>query len=198
MLILLVVILVIFGGIIFWGISIRNNLVTMQQNYKNAFSQIDIQLKRRFDLIPNLVECVKAEMNFEKETLTKVVEARSGAVSALEKLKQDLGDEAAADAFIKANTNLNSAMRSFNIQVEQYPDLKASQNMLNLQEEISSTENKVAFSRQAYNDSVTDFNTYRRLFPNNIIAGACGFIKDATLLEFEDKEAIKEAPKVNF
>lgn|SRR5574344_38740 len=182
-----------------WFFTIKNRLIALKEQYKNAFSQIDVQLKRRYDLIPNLVNCVKGYMKHENETLIKVIEARNGAVKALEQFKNDLSNENARMALQNSENSLNSAMRSFNIQVEQYPDLKASQNMASLQEEIASTENTISFARQAYNDAVTDYNIYRKMFPNSIVSGmSAEHTKDASLLQFEDSQTIKQAPNIQF
>ncbi|MGN1392746.1 MAG: LemA family protein [Succinivibrionaceae bacterium] len=192
-------ILVLLGialAIIIWAIMVRNNLVRLEQYVKNAFSQIEVQLKRRLDLIPNLVNTVKGMTNFEKETLTQVIEARNATAKALDLFKSNLSSESASKELAAAASSLSNAMRSFNLVVEQYPELKSQEHVKKLMEELTSTENKVSFARQSYNDSVTDFNTYKKLFPNCIVANNCGFTKDMNLLVFEN--AISEVPKVQF
>jgi LemA protein len=181
-LIILVVLVVVVGG---WLIGMYNGLIRLKNQVKNAWSQIDVQLKRRHDLIPNLVETVKGYAGHEKTTLENVVQARSKAVSAQ-------GVEAQA----QAEGELSSALGRLMVVVEQYPDLKANQNFLGLQEELSSTENRISFSRQHYNDSVMTFNTRLQSFPVNVLAGIFGFSSEA-FFEVED-EAVREAPKVQF
>lgn len=178
-------------------IGIYNKLVTLRNRYKNAFSQIEVQLKRRYDLIPNLVETVKGYMKHERETLDAVISARNQASGALQKASAHAGEEGAMRDLAGAESALAGAMGRLFAVVEAYPDLKANQNMLQLSEEITSTENKVAFSRQAYNDAVTAYNTYRQSFPPMIFAGFFGHGRDASLLEF-DRATISQAPKVSF
>jgi LemA protein len=180
-----VALVAIIAVIAFWVIGIYNGLVRLRNMVKNAWSQIDVQLKRRHDLIPNLIETVKGYAGHEKTTLQNVVEARTKAVSAQ-------GVEATA----QAEGELSSALGRLMVVVEQYPDLKANQNFLALQEELSSTENRIAFSRQHYNDSVMTYNTRIQSFPNNIIAGSFGFGAEA-FFEIQD-EAAREVPKVQF
>lgn len=179
-----------------WMMSRYNALTTLRQRYKNAFAQIDVQLKRRYDLIPNLVEVAKKYMEHERETLEAVVQARNTASGASQKAASNPGDPAAMNDLGNAEGQLNGALGRLMVVVEAYPDLKANQNMLSLQEELTSTENKVAFSRQAYNDSVTAYNTTRELFPTNIIAGMFNF-SEASLFEITNP-AEKDAPKVTF
>ena len=186
---------VIIGFIIFL-VSIFNRLVALKNRFKNAFSQIDVQLKRRYDLIPNLVETAKAYMAHEKETLEAVIAARNGASASLQ--SSDTTSESGLQALGQAENNLQSAMSRFSMVMEQYPELKADGTMMQLNEELSSTENKVAFARQAYNDSVMDYNTCRQSFPQNMLAGFFGHTQNAQLLEFEDAVAIQAAPKVKF
>lgn len=173
-----------------------NSLVTLRQRYKNAFAQIDVQLKRRYDLIPNLVNAAKGYMKHERETLEAVVAARGQAMSASSAASHNPGDPASMQALGKAEANLGGAVRRMMFLVENYPDLKASRNMMALQEELTSTENKVSFARQAYNDAVTAYNTKREVFPTNIIAGVFNF-GPAQLFEVVDT-AEREAPKVEF
>jgi len=199
----LLILLIILGGLlllavvlIFWGISIYNGLVTLRNRFKNAFAQIDVQLKRRYDLIPNLVETAKGYMKHERETLEAVISARNNAVSAQQRAAADPGDARAITTLSGAETALTGTLGRLFAVMEAYPDLKANQNMLALQEELTSTENKIAFARQAYNDSVTTYNTARETFPSNIVAGMFTF-KEAALFEVTN-EAEKEAVKVSF
>lgn len=178
--------------------AIYNRLVALRNRYQNGFAQIEVQLKRRYDLIPNLVETAKAYLSHEKETLSAVVEARNGAVKSLQTASKAPGDTSAMDLLASAEQTLGNALGKFNMVVENYPDLKASENMQQLSEELTSTENKVAFARQAFNDFVTEYNSYRQSFPPVLFAGAFGHRKDAELLEFADSAAIQEAPKVSF
>lgn len=178
-------------------VGIFNKLVTFKNRFENAFSQIEVQLQRRYDLIPNLIETVKGYMAHEKETLEAVIQARNQAQSSLQNASQNPGDARAIAGLAGAETLLGGALGRIFALSESYPDLKANQNMANLQEELSSTENKVAFSRQAFNDAVTAYNTYKQTFPPVIFAGMFGHSQDATLLEFESEE-IKDAPKVQF
>ena len=173
-----------------------NALVTLRQRYKNAFAQIDVQLKRRYDLIPNLVETAKGYMKHERETLEAVIAARNQAVTATRAAVGDPGGEETMASFNRAEGNLGGAMRRMMLLVENYPDLKASQNMLALQEELASTENKVSFARQSYNDAVTAYNTKREVFPTNIVAR---FFNFGPAVLFEVTDAVeREAPKVQF
>ena len=191
-------ILVIVGFIVvLWAVGIYNQLVTLKNRFQNAFSQIEVQLKRRYDLIPNLVETVKGYMQHERGTLEAVIQARNQAVSGLERAAAKPGDPAAMQALAAAEHGLSGALGRLFALAEAYPDLKANQNMAQLSEEITSTENKVAFARQAYNDSVTAYNTYRQTFPPVIFAGMLGHGENAELLDFEDAQ-IAEAPKVSF
>ena len=178
-------------------VGIYNKLVTFKNRFENAFSQIEVQLQRRYDLIPNLIETVKGYMAHEKDTLEAVIQARNQAQSSLQAASQNPGDASAIAGLAGAEGMLGGALGRIFALSESYPDLKANQNMANLQEELSSTENKVAFSRQAFNDSVTAYNTYKQTFPPVFFAGMFGHGQDGTLLEFESKK-IKEAPKVQF
>ena len=178
-------------------VGIYNKLVTLKNRFENAFSQIEVQLQRRYDLIPNLIETVKGYMAHEKETLEAVIQARNQAQSSLQAASQNPGDATAIAGLAGAEGMLGGALGRIFALSESYPDLKANQNMANLQEELSSTENKVAFSRQAFNDSVTAYNTYKQTFPPVFFAGMFGHSQDGTLLEFESKK-IAEAPKVQF
>ena len=178
-----------------WAVGIYNGLVTLRNRFKNAFSQIDVQLKRRYDLIPNLVESVKGYMQHERGTLEAVVKARGNAVSAAQGAAANAGDPAAMQSLARAEGALGGALGRLLAVFEQYPDLKANQNVLGLQEELSSTENKIAFARQAYNDSVMEYNTRRESLPAALFAGALGF-GPAQLLESTESAEERKAPQV--
>ena len=193
------ILLAIVVAVAFWGMGLYNRLVTARNAYRNAFAQIDVQLQRRFDLIPNLVEVAKQYMSHERETLEAVIAARSAAQSGLAAAKANPGDPEAMAALAASQGQLNGVLGRLMMVAEAYPDLKANQNMMQLTEELTSTENKVAFARQAFNDAVTGYNNRREVFPSSVFAGMFGF-EPATLLEIPaDKQAqVREAPKVQF
>ncbi|MBF0196928.1 MAG: LemA family protein [Planctomycetes bacterium] len=182
--------------VVFYGIGVYNGLVAYKNRFKNSFAQIDVQLKRRYDLIPNLVETAKSFLKHERETLEAVIQARNSAASASSKAAGNPEDSSAIKGLIGAEAVLGDAMGRFFALTEAYPDLKANQNMMQLSEELTSTENKIAFARQAYNDSVMTYNTEREQFPSVIIANMFKF-SEAQLFELGDA-AEKEAPKVSF
>jgi LemA protein len=191
----LLVVLGIVLLLVFWLIAVYNGLVVSRNRFKNAFAQIDVQLKRRYDLIPNLVETVKGYMSHERETLEAVIKARNSAFSAAQKAAADPSNAGAMKELNQAEGQLGGALGRLFALSEAYPDLKANQNMLALQEELTSTENKISFARQAFNDSATAYNNQRQVFPAIMVANMMGFAP-AELLQAE--EAAREAPKVSF
>jgi LemA protein len=191
-----IVLLVLVVVAVLWAIGAYNGLVTSRNAYKNAFAQIDVQLTRRYDLIPNLVEIAKGYMKHESETFEKIVQARNMAVNGLNAAKANPGDPAAMQQLAGAENQLNQTLGRLFALTEAYPDLKASQNMMQLSEELTSTENKVSFARQGFNDSVMGYNNKREVFPSSIIANSFGF-QPASLLEL-DNPAKREAPQVKF
>lgn len=188
----------ILAALAFWVVAIYNKLVTLKNRYENAFAQIEVQLKRRYDLIPNLVETAKGYMEHERGTLEAVTNARNTAMAGLAAASQSPGSLDAMAELSKAEGALSGALGKLNIAVEAYPDLKASENMMQLSEELTSTENKVAFARQSYNDQATAYNTYKQSFPPVVFADMFGHSGDAGLLEFEDSAEIQAAPSVSF
>ncbi len=192
---ILVGLAVVAGG---WAVGTYNGLVTARNAYKNAFAQIDVQLQRRFDLIPNLVETVKGYLAHERQTLEAVIAARGAAISGLNAAKANPGDPAAMAELAASQGVLNGALGRLLAVAEAYPELKASQNMMQLTEELTSTENRVAFARQAYNDAVMAYNNRREVFPSNIIAGFFNFAPAALLEIPADKAEVREAPQVRF
>jgi LemA protein len=183
--------------VIIWAIAIYNRLVALRNRFKNGFAQIDVQLKRRYDLIPNLVETVKGYIKHERETLEAVIKARNQAAAAATAASANPGNPAAMQSLGQAEGALTGVLGRMFALAEAYPDLKANTNMLSLQEELSSTENKVAFSRQAFNDSVMEYNTKRESFPDSIFAGMFGF-GPAELLAATESPEERKAPKVSF
>jgi LemA protein len=192
----LLILLIIIVAVVVFFVGIYNGLVTARNNYKNAFAQIDVQLQRRYDLIPNLVETAKGYMKHERETLEAVIAARGAAVSGLSAAKANPGDAQAMQQLGGAENQLTQTLGKLFAVAEAYPDLKANQNMMQLSEELTSTENKVAFARQAYNDGVMYYNNKREVFPNSFVANMYNFAP-ATPWEVETPEA-KKAVKVSF
>ena len=194
--ILTIIAVVVLIILVAYPVSVYNKLVSLRNRFKNAFSQIDVQLKRRYDLIPNLVNVAKQYMEHERETLEAVIQARNQAMSTEKEVSQDPGDPESMQKLMGAEQSLTGAMGRLFALSENYPDLKANQNMMQLTEELTSTENKIAFARQSFNDAVMTYNTNREKFPNNLIANAFGF-KEARLFEIDVAEE-REAPNVEF
>ena len=190
--VLLLLVIVVVAAVV----GIYNKLITLRNRYQNAYAQIDVQLKRRYDLIPNLVETAKGYIKHERETLEAVIAARNVAYAASKGAASNPGDAAAMKNLVSAESGLGGALSRLMVVSEQYPDLKANQNMMQLTEELTSTENKISFARQAYNDSVMQYNTDREVFPSNLIAGMFNFT--AAELFVIDKPEQKDAPKVSF
>lgn len=193
-----IIILVILAVAAIYVVGIYNRLIALRNRYKNSFAQIEVQLKRRYDLIPNLVETAKGYLTHERETLEAVIAARNTAARGLQAAAADPGNAAVMGQLAGAEGALGSALGRLNVVMEAYPDLKASQNMQQLSEELTSTENKVAFARQAFNDTVMAYNTYKQSFPPVLVAGTFGHSADAALLEFEDSKEIQAAPQISF
>lgn len=193
-----IIFLIVVVLLIVYLISIYNQLVALKNRYENAFAQIDVQLKRRYDLIPNLVEVAKQAMAHERETLEAVTLARNEASSLLDAAAKAPGEMGIMAQLSQAEGILSGALSRFNMVMEAYPDLKTNENMMQLSEELTSTENKVAFARQGFNDSVMAYNIYRQSMPQNLFASAFGHPIDAEMLEFEDREAIQAVPQVRF
>jgi LemA protein len=196
LIIVLAIIVVPLFIIITVAVGVYNRLVALRNRFKNAYAQIDVQLKRRYDLIPNLVETAKGYLKHERETLENVIKARNIAYTASQSAASNPGEASAMKNLISAESGLGGALSRLMVVSEQYPDLKANQNMMQLTEELTSTENKISFARQAYNDSVMTYNTSREVFPSNLIAGMFNF--GAAELFVIDKPEQKEAPKVSF
>lgn len=192
------IVAIVVAVVVIWIIAIYNKLVALKNQFSNAFAQIDVQLKRRYDLIPNLVETAKAYMSHERDTLEAVIQARNQALQALPQAANNPGDAQALQSLSGAESQLGAAMSRLNVVMEAYPDLKANQNMMQVSEELTTTENRIAFARQAFNDAVMTYNTYRQSFPPVAVAGMFGHSQDASLLAFEDSAAIQAAPQVKF
>ena len=193
-----IVVLLVLALLVVYVITVYNGLVARRNRFKNAFAQIEVQLKRRYDLIPNLVETAKAYLKHERDTLEAVTAARNAALAGLKAVAAEPGNPQHMAQLGQAEGALSSAMGRLNVSMEAYPDLKASQNMQQLSEELTSTENKVSFALQAFNDTVMDYNSYKQSFPPVILAGLFGHGADASLLQFADSALIQEAPKVAF
>lgn len=193
-----IVFLVLVAALILYVVAIYNRLVALKNRFENAFSQIDVQLKRRYDLIPNLVETAKAYLDHERGTLEAVIAARNEAMAGLKAVADNPANAQAMAQLAQAEGGLQGALGKFSLVVEDYPELKADVNMRQLSEELASTENRVAFSRQGFNDSVTEYNAYKQSFPQVMFSGVFGHSLDAVLLEFADREQIQVAPKVSF
>ena len=190
--------LAVIAVLIIFIVGIYNRLVALKNRFENSFAQIDVQLKRRYDLIPNLVETAKGYIKHERETLEAVISARNEAAAGLKAINGDPSNGAAMASLMGAEGGLASALGRLNVVMEAYPDLKANENMMQLSEELTSTETRVSFARQAFNDAVMEYNTYRESFPTIALAAAFGHPTSATLLEFENREALEEAPKISF
>ncbi|MCV6609701.1 MAG: LemA family protein [Amphritea sp.] len=193
-----IVFLIIVALLVLYVVAIYNKLVSFKNRFENAFAQIDVQLKRRYDLVPNLVETAKAYLEHERGTLEAVIAARNEAMAGLKAVAANPSSAQAMAQLAQAESGLQGALGKLSLVVEDYPELKADQNMRELSEELTSTENRISFARQFFNDSVTEYNEYKQSFPQVIFAGMFGHGNDATLLEFADREAIQEAPKVGF
>lgn len=192
------IILAILAISVFVVIHIFNKLVALKNRYQNAFAQIEVQLKRRYDLIPNLVETAKGYLKHERETLEAVIAARNTAISGLKLAANNPGEVSAMTELAGAESVLAGAMSRLNVVMEAYPDLKANENMLQVSEELATTENRIAFARQAFNDAVTEYNSYKQSFPPVFFAGMFGHQQDAKLMEFADSAQIQAVPKVTF
>ena len=193
-----IVLLIALAALLFYGVAIYNRLVALANRYRNAFAQIEVQLKRRHELIPNLVETAKAYMRHERETLEAVTVARNQAISGLQSASKHPGNATAMAELAGGEQALGAALSRLNLVMEAYPELQASGNMRELSEELTSTENRVAFARQAFNDAVMRYNTYKQSFPPVVLAPSFGHKEDAALLSFEDSAAIQQAPQVAF
>ncbi len=197
MLLTLIIIVAVIAALVMLVVSSYNRLIVLRNRFKNAFAQIEVQLKRRYDLIPNLVETAKGYLKHERETLTEVTDLRNKAVKELEKVGSNPDNPEAVANFAAIENQLQSAVGRLNIAVEAYPELKGDSTMIALTEELTTTENKISFARQGFNDAVTSYNNARETFPTSLFAASFGF-QPAQLLEFDDHEQIQEAPKVSF
>lgn len=193
-----IITLAIIVGSALYLISVFNQLVALKNRYMNAFAQIEVQLRRRYDLIPNLIETAKGYMKHESSTLEAVIAARNSASQSLKIAQANPSDPSSLQGLAQAEHELVGAMGKLNFVMEDYPELKANENMIKLHEEITTTENKLSFARQFFNDSVMLYNTYRQSFPQNFLASSFGHSIDASLLEFQDSQQIQEAPKASF
>ena len=193
-----IVFLLVLLGLVIYVITIYNTLVTLKNRYLNSFAQIEVQLKRRYDLIPNLVETAKAYMSHERETLEAVTNARNDAAAILKAMGDGNVGGAELGKLASAENTLRGALGKLSVTMEAYPELKANENMMQVSEELTTTENRVAFARQGFNDAVMTYNTYRQSFPPVYFAAKFGHPEDATLLAFEDSAEIQQAPKVSF
>ncbi len=193
-----IIALVVVLGLVMYLISIYNTLVTLKNRFLNSFSQIEVQLKRRHDLIPNLVETAKAYMDHERETLDAVTAARNDAAAVLKAMGDGNVGGAEMAKLASAEGALQGALGKLNVTMEAYPELKANENMMQLSEELTTTENRIAFARQGFNDAVMNYNNYRQSFPPVAVASMFGHAEDASLLEFEDTADIQAAPQVSF
>ena len=192
-----IVVLVIVAVVVFWAVGAYNRLISLRNKFRNAFAQIDVQLKRRYDLIPNLVETAKAYMKHERETLENVIKARNTAVTANAAASADPGSVSAIQGLVAAEGALSGALSRLFALAEAYPDLKANQNMMQLTEELTGTENKISFARQAFNDAVMSYNTSSQQFPTNVIAGMFSFAP-AELLQVTESDEERRPVKVQF
>ena len=192
-----IVVLVIVAVVVFWAVGAYNRLISLRNKFRNAFAQIDVQLKRRYDLIPNLVETAKAYMKHERETLENVIKARNSAVTANAAASADPGSASAIQGLVAAEGALSGALSRLFALAEAYPDLKANQNMMQLTEELTGTENKISFARQAFNDAVMSYNTSSQQFPTNVIAGMFSFVP-GELLQSTESDDERRAVKVQF
>jgi LemA protein len=192
-----IVVLVIVAVVVFWAVGAYNRLISLRNKFRNAFAQIDVQLKRRYDLIPNLVETAKAYMKHERETLENVIKARNSAVTANAAASADPGSASAIQGLMAAEGALSGALSRLFALAEAYPDLKANQNMMQLTEELTGTENKISFARQSFNDAVMSYNTASQQFPTNVIAGMFSFVP-AELLQATESDEERRPVKVQF
>lgn len=198
--VIVVLAVIIIGGIVLlagWLISAYNKLVALKARFENGFAQINVQLTRRYDLIPNIVKVAKSYMEHESKTLQDVIEARNGAVASLKGAAATPGDPASIEALNAAEKKLAGSFQGLRVQLEAYPDLKANTVMMQLSEELTSTENRVAFARQAFNDAATAYNIQRNSFPTTMVAGAFGHTRDAALLVFDNEKDIQSAPRID-